>query len=94
MRSTKHFTRGVGIILGAATMAGCATDSPYTHAMTKHSTRAANDNTAKLDADQMRRNWCNQRYLDSQAGKKPGGARTIEEKQADGRVCEALRRRA
>ena len=35
--------------------------------------------------------WCGQRFIDYQDGKRPGGAATIEQKQADDRVCEALK---
>lgn len=35
--------------------------------------------------------WCGQRFIDYQDGKRPGGARTIEQKQADDRACEALK---
>jgi hypothetical protein len=35
--------------------------------------------------------WCGQRFIDYQDGKRPGGAATIEQKQADDRACEMLK---
>jgi hypothetical protein len=46
----------------------------------------------KKTADDDLREWCGQRFIDYQNGKRPGGARTVEQKQADDRLCEALRR--
>jgi hypothetical protein len=46
--------------------------------------------TAVDDASDKRK-WCGQRFIDYQDGKRPGGARTIEQKQADDRACEMLK---
>lgn len=43
------------------------------------------------DPTDEKRKWCGQRFIDYQDGKRPGGAQTIEQKQADDRACEALK---
>jgi hypothetical protein len=47
--------------------------------------QAADDGTG----DKLK--WCGQRFIDYPDGKRPGGAETIEQKQADDRACEALK---
>ncbi len=44
-----------------------------------------------VDGTDEKRKWCGQRFIDYQDGKRPGGARTIEQKQADDRACEMLK---
>ena len=44
-----------------------------------------------VDDASGKRKWCGQRFIDYRDGKRPGGARTIEQKQADDRLCEALK---
>jgi hypothetical protein len=46
----------------------------------------------KKTADDDLRRFCDQRFIDYQAGKRPGGAATLAQKQADDRMCEALRK--
>lgn len=46
---------------------------------------------AVVDITEQKRKWCGQRFIDYQDGKRPGGAATIEQKQADDRICEALK---
>ena len=42
--------------------------------------------------DDAKRRWCGQRHIDYQDGKSPGGAKSLEQKRADDRVCEDLQR--
>jgi hypothetical protein len=46
---------------------------------------------AVVDITEEKRKWCGQRFIDYQDGKRPGGAQTVEQKQADDRICEALK---
>ena len=47
---------------------------------------------AAVDPASEKRKWCDQRFIDYQDGKRPGGAATVAEKQADDRECEAVRK--
>ena len=44
-----------------------------------------------VDAAAEKRKWCDQRFIDYQDGKRPGGAATIAQKEADDRECAAVR---
>jgi hypothetical protein len=44
------------------------------------------------DEIEERRRWCGQRFIDYQEGKRPGGAATVEQKEADDATCAALRK--
>lgn len=47
---------------------------------------------ARKGSDETMKTFCSQRHVDYQSGKAPGGARSIDQKRADDRLCEAIRR--
>lgn len=90
--------RVAGAALTALMLAGCAGCAIETqearHAVTgsikpqpQHAVKAA-----PKSADDTMKAFCAQRHVDYQEGKSPGGATTLEKKQADDRLCEALGR--
>jgi hypothetical protein len=44
----------------------------------------------KEDKSEEGRRWCGQRFIDYTEGKRPGDAKTLEQKQADDHLCAAL----
>ena len=51
------------------------------------------DATPVTSKDDPRWHWCEQRHLDYQAGKAPGGATDLEKKLEDDRICAAVYQR-
>lgn len=54
----------------------------------------AKDPAPVTSRDDPRWQWCEQRHLDHQAGKAPGGATDLAKKLADDRLCAAVYERA
>ena len=90
-----------GTALAALLVAGCAADENGVKPITTGSLRshaahephaAAGVQQTPRNADDTLRAFCAQRHVDYQAGKAPGGAKSLEQKQADDRLCEALGR--
>ena len=81
--------------LASVLMAGCAVDSQDAKSTVtgslKPRSEASSRSPAKSSDDTMRA-FCAQRHVDYQAGKAPGGAKSLGQKQADDRLCEALAR--
>lgn len=74
------------ITIACLVNAGCASTKAVETASakpTRHVQRSA--------ADDARNSWCAHRYDEFLAGERPGQATTIEQKQADDRVCAAIR---
>lgn len=46
---------------------------------------------AAVDPATEKRKWCDQRFIDYQDGKRPGGAATVAQKEADDRECAIVR---
>ncbi len=81
--------RNILAILTACAFSGCA-DTQTTGAASIAKTVSPR---ASLPAtpDEDRHDWCGKRLTDWQSGKPPGGAKTLEQKQADDRVCATLK---
>ncbi len=88
-----------GAVLASVLVAACAIDNPDAKSSVTGSLkpRPAAESAARpasKSSDDTKRAFCAQRHIDYQAGKDPGGAKTIEQKQADDRLCEALGRQS
>ena len=74
-------------LTACALLSACATtEAPVTAAIIKPSPKEVGQATP----DEDRHAWCDKRHYDAVAGKRPGGVKTLEQKQADDRVCAAL----
>jgi hypothetical protein len=75
--------------------AGCAVESQEAKQAVTGSIKPRSHHAEKAapkNADDTMRAFCAQRHVDYQEGRSPGGATTLEKKQADDRLCEALGR--
>ena len=85
--------RNGGAVLAAVLLAGCAVDSQDARSPVTGSLKPRSEAPAKAkSSDDTLRAFCAQRHIDYQAGKAPGGAKSIGQKQADDRLCEAIGR--
>jgi hypothetical protein len=78
------------LALVSVALAGCASHfppSPVRHARQPVSHRSAIE-TGSIRDDHLK--WCTKRFEDSQRGARPGGAETIEQKQADDKFCSEI----
>lgn len=71
----------VALIL-ALLISGCASRTEYRRLSIKDTAAPAPAKPAPKQSSK-----CGDRHLDHQAGRSPGGATTLEEKEADDRVC-------
>ena len=71
----------VALIL-ALLISGCASRTEYRRLSIKDTAAPAAAKPAPKQSSK-----CGDRHLDHQAGRSPGGATTLEEKEADDRVC-------
>lgn len=72
------------VVVAVALIAGgCTRKPPATHTSLKDTAVAP----AEEPAEDAVAEWCGERHADHQAGKAPGGAATLEKKQADDRTC-------
>lgn len=87
--------RLAGAAVASVLLAGCAVNSQEAKSTTTGSLKPRSEAAARpasKSSDDTLRVFCAQRHVEYQAGKAPGGAKTIEQKQADDRLCEALGR--
>ena len=73
------------VVVAVALIAGgCTRKPPATHTSLKDTAAVA---PAEEPAKDAVAEWCGERHADHQAGKAPGGATTLEKKEADDRTC-------
>lgn len=86
--------RIAGVALASLLLAGCSIGTQDAKALTTGSLKPRSDSSAKQgrNAGDTLRSFCGQRHVDYQAGKAPGGAKSLGQKQADDRLCEAIGR--
>ena len=83
----------MGAMAASLLVSGCAVQAEQASQLTTQSIKSpAVTSSSATTATQRLRSFCAQRHVDYQAGKAPGGAKTIEQKQADDRACESLDR--
>ncbi|HKZ96907.1 MAG TPA: hypothetical protein VJ045_07995 [Hyphomicrobiaceae bacterium] len=76
-------------VVASGALAGCAT-CPLKTASTAAQPYRVKAAAVEESNDDETRKWCGQRHIDYQDGKSPGGAKSLQQKFADDRICAAL----